>query len=106
MPASPQEKRKQKIKSNLLALPPSDGSESEVIATFTLVPEMAKKIEAVGETHLKLQGKFFRAAQRKLAAEGAKDKKGKKLVVEDSEEEEDKKSASDEEDDEIDAGKE
>lgn len=95
-PASTQEKRTQKTRANLLALPPSDGSATEVVATFTLVPDLAKKIEAVGESHLKLQGKFFRAAQRKLASEGVKDKKGKNIVCEDSEEEvEEQKSGSD-----------
>jgi DnaJ family protein C protein 2 len=67
---------------------------------------MARKIEAAGKTHLTLQGKFFRAQQRKLAAEGAKDKKGKKLVVEDSEEETDKKEGSDEAVEDAEAGKE
>lgn len=91
---SERQEKKQKPRRNLLALPPSDGADSEVLATFTLVPDMAKKIEAVGEKHMKLQGKFYRAAQRKLAAEGAKDKRGKNLVVEDSEEEEEEKKGS------------
>lgn len=91
-PASTQEKRNQKQKT-LRALPPSDGSETKVVATFTLVPGMAKKIEAVGKGYLLMQGKFFRAAQRKLADEGAKDKKGNKIVQEDSEEEVEKKEA-------------
>lgn len=79
-PASPNEKRKQKAQKplkNLLALPMSDGADAEVLGTFAIVPDLAKQVEAAGHTHIKLQGKFYRAAQRKLAGQGAKDKKGK-----------------------------
>lgn len=59
---------------------------------------MSKKIEPAGHFYAKLQGKIYRASQRKLAADGVRDKRGKKIEVEDSEEDEELKGAgSDEE---------
>jgi hypothetical protein len=47
----------------MFALMPSDVSiiENEVIKSFSLVPQLAKKIEPVGQAYAKLQGKFMRS---------------------------------------------
>ena len=63
-------KKQTKKKQNLIALMPADPElakledQSEVLSTMAIVPDLAKKIEAVGEGYAKLQGKFFRNQQR------------------------------------------
>lgn len=77
----------------VLALPPIPdemlGQEAEVLSSFAIVPEIAKRIENVGKAYARLQGKVLRAQQRAQIAEGKdKDKKGRKIVVADSSDDE------------------
>lgn len=77
----------------VLALPPIPdemlGQEAEVLSSFAIVPEIAKRIENVGKAYARLQGKVLRARQRAQIAEGKdKDKKGRKIVVADSSDDE------------------
>lgn len=94
----------------LLCLPPIDpdfvGKPPKIMDSFAIVSDLSKKIENVGQGYAKLQGKFFRAHQRKNIADGKDtDKKGKKIVVEDSEESEEEKKSGEGEGDEEDYSK-
>ena len=83
-------------------MPPSDGADNEVCGSFNLVEGMGRQIEPAGHFYAKLQGKVFRAAQRKLAA----DSPGSKTEVdESSEDEEEELKGSEEKAKEADYGK-
>jgi hypothetical protein len=90
-PAKPHEKRK--VTKKLRALPPSDGSEDEVLGSFAIVSELSRTIEPAGHPYARLQGKFFRAEHRKLAADGGRD--SKIAESDESEDPEDEKAVAD-----------
>ena len=61
------------------------GQQPTVLDTFSLVPELARRIENAGHAYARLQGKVARASQRAQAGQGnGKGKKGHKMVVPDS----------------------
>ena len=76
-----------------LALPPIPddmlGQEPVVLDAFSMVPEMAKRIENAGRAYARLQGKLMRANQRAQIAQGKdRGKNGRKIVVADSSDDE------------------
>jgi hypothetical protein len=61
------------------------GQQPTVLDAFSLVPELARRIENAGHAYARLQGKVVRASQRAQAGQGnGKGKKGHEMVVPDS----------------------
>ena len=66
-PVRTAEKQSKAPRKKMLALPPADPSLSstgEVVSSFAIVADLAKKIEPVGKGYAKLQGKVLRSKQR------------------------------------------